>query len=220
MTTQTHKWLPDEPSINLLISLATRISHIHLKKMKDQSFNIVPDIRELYAFLYASLPEVEQEPCGYLDKCLDFTLVSVDGKIPLYTHPQPKQSEQSTSEVEQEPAVYLVWHDGKFTYTKHPEEIVNAYEILPLYTHPPAIEPVQTLEELEQEIYENTQTFIPHNVMQWMLKRYRNHPPIVEQEPVGLFGCRDGEYKHILEPDDAGDYEELVKLYIHPQPKD
>jgi hypothetical protein len=43
--------------------------------------------------------------------------------------------------------------------------------------------------------------------------------PEVEQEPVGLFGCRDGEYRHILEPDDAGDYEELVELYTHPQPK-
>jgi hypothetical protein len=42
------------------------------------------------------------------------------------------------------------------------------------------IEPVQTLEELEQEIYENTQVFVPHNVMQWMLKRYRNHAPEVE----------------------------------------
>jgi hypothetical protein len=53
--------LPSEPTINILISLATRISHIHLKKVKDPSFDIVPDIRELYAFLYASLPEVEQE---------------------------------------------------------------------------------------------------------------------------------------------------------------
>jgi hypothetical protein len=44
--------------------------------------------------------------------------------------------------------------------------------------------------------------------------------PKVEQEPVGLFGCRDGEYRHILEPDDAGDYEELIELYTHPQPKD
>jgi hypothetical protein len=44
--------------------------------------------------------------------------------------------------------------------------------------------------------------------------------PAVEQEPVGLFGCRDDEYRHILEPDDAGDYEELVELYTNPQPKD
>ena len=87
-----------------------------------------------------------------------------------------KAAMQVAPAVEQEPAVYLVWHDGKFTYTKYPEEIVNAYETLPLYTHPPAVEPVQTLEELEQEIYENTQTFIPRNVMQWMLKRYINHP--------------------------------------------
>ena len=40
--------------------------------------------------MWQAAPEVEQEPVGYLDKCLDFTLVSVDGKIPLYTHPQPK----------------------------------------------------------------------------------------------------------------------------------
>jgi hypothetical protein len=48
----------------------------------------------------------------------------------------------------------------------------------------PEVEPVQTLEELEQEIYENTQLFIPHNVMQWMLKRYRNHASAVEQDIV------------------------------------
>jgi vacuolar-type H+-ATPase catalytic subunit A/Vma1 len=40
----------------------------------------------------------------------------------------------------------------------------------------PDVESVQTLEELEQEIYENTQTFIPHKVMQWMLKRFYTHP--------------------------------------------
>jgi hypothetical protein len=38
------------------------------------------------------------------------------------------------------------------------------------------VESAQTLEELEQEIYENTQTFIPHKVMQWMLKRFYTHP--------------------------------------------
>jgi hypothetical protein len=53
----------------------------------------------------------------------------------------------------------------------------------------PEVEPVQTLEELEQEIYENTQAFIPHNVMQWMLKRYRNHAPEVEQEPVACYSA-------------------------------
>ena len=42
---------------------------------------------------------------------------------------------RAAPEVEQEPAVYLVWHNGGFTYTKHPEEITDAYEILPLYTH-------------------------------------------------------------------------------------
>lgn len=51
---------------------------------------------------------------------------------------------QAAPEVEQEPAVYLVWHDGEFTYTKYPEEIVNAYEILPLYSHPqPKQEPLK-----------------------------------------------------------------------------
>ena len=48
-----------------------------------------------------------------------------------------KQMWKDAPEVDQEPVVYLVWYDGKFTYTKHPEEIVDAYEILPLYTHPP-----------------------------------------------------------------------------------
>lgn len=46
----------------------------------------------------------------------------------------------------------------------------------------PEVEPLQTLEELEQEIYENTQAFIPHNVMKWMLKRYRNHTPETNYE--------------------------------------
>jgi hypothetical protein len=49
----------------------------------------------------------------------------------------------------------------------------------------PDVEAVQTIEELEQEIYENTQTFISHNVMQWMLKRYRNNAPEPKQGPVG-----------------------------------
>lgn len=43
---------------------------------------------------------------------------------------------EKAPEVEQEPAVYLVGHDGEFTYTKYPKEIKNAYETLPLYTHP------------------------------------------------------------------------------------
>jgi hypothetical protein len=46
----------------------------------------------------------------------------------------------------------------------------------------PDAESGQTIEELEQEIYENTQTFIPHSVMEWMLKRRRNHAPVTEQE--------------------------------------
>lgn len=50
---------------------------------------------------------------------------------------------EKASVVEQEPAVYLVWHDGEFTYTKHPEEYQNTYEALPLYTHPqPKREPM------------------------------------------------------------------------------
>jgi hypothetical protein len=98
MSEQAHKWLPSEPTINILISLATRISHIHLKKMKDQSFDIVPDIRELYAFLYASLPDVEQEPVAEVcdrktDKRYE-TYVHCWEDLPvrtkLYTHPQPK----------------------------------------------------------------------------------------------------------------------------------
>ncbi len=31
--------------------------------------------------------------------------------------------------------------------------------------------------------------------------------------PVGLFGVRDDTYVHVTEPDDAGDYPELVELY-------
>ena len=40
--------------------------------------------------------------------------------------------------------------------------------------------------------------------------------PKPEQEPVGSFGYRDGEYRHILEQDDVGDYPELIELYTHP----
>jgi hypothetical protein len=106
--------------------------------MKDPSFDIIPDIRELYAFLYASLPEIK---------------------------------------------------------------------------------PVQTLEELEQEIYENTQAFIPRNVMQWMLKRYINHPPIIEQEPVGKIVLHDCSY--IGELFNSNDnHVEGTLLYTHSQPKD
>jgi hypothetical protein len=83
----------------------------------------------------------------------------------------------------------------------------------------PEIKPVQTLEELEQEIYENTQTFIPHNVMQWMLKRYINHPPIVEQELVGKIVLHDCSY--IGELFNSNDnHVEGTLLYTHPQPKD
>lgn len=91
-----YKLIPEELSLNLLISLSTRIKSIHLKLIKDKSFNIEPDIKELYAFLYASLPNVEQEPIGYawtiggqIQKLADVKLNN--SFEPLYTQPQPNR---------------------------------------------------------------------------------------------------------------------------------
>jgi hypothetical protein len=72
--------------------------------MKDQSFNMQPDIRELYAFLYASLPEVGQEPVAYAWKYeSNFMKVSLTKQnndwIPLYTHPQPKRERITDKEI-------------------------------------------------------------------------------------------------------------------------
>lgn len=91
-----YKLIPEELSLNLLIYLSTRIESIHSKLVKDKSFNIEPDIKELYAFLYASLPDVEQEPIGYawiiggqIQKLADVKLNNSFES--LYTHPQPNR---------------------------------------------------------------------------------------------------------------------------------
>ena len=101
MTTQTHKWLPSEPTA------------------------------EMYT-AYCSFQQLS---------------LSIDSYKAMW---------QAAPVVEQEPAVYLVWHDGEFTYTKHPEEIKNAYETLPLYTNPqPQSKPlsVAELDELWKASY-------------------------------------------------------------------
>jgi hypothetical protein len=101
MTTQTHKWLPSEPTNEMVKGLETVLSNLRgLHESQDYYGNEIWLLEEI-------------------DIVMD-----VIKKL------------QAAPEVEQDPSVYLVWHDGEFTYTKQPEEIKNAYETLPLYTHP------------------------------------------------------------------------------------
>jgi hypothetical protein len=112
---------------------------------------------------------------------------------------------------------------SSLAYESHEIQAVEVYKAM--WQAAPEVEPVQTLEELEQEIYENTQAFIPHNVMQWMLKRYRNHTPEVQQEPVESQFYDEGNdkwYSFMSEEHKRATIEAGYKvrdLYSHQQPK-
>ena len=95
MTTQTHKWLPEQPTDEIIEAWFS---------------NHEKGFEKAYKAMRQAAPEVEQEPVGYWNgketvffshELAGYKLPS-DCFIPLYTHPQPKQSEQSLDMVKRE----------------------------------------------------------------------------------------------------------------------
>jgi hypothetical protein len=75
MTTQTHKWLPSEPTYDMryaAILAASMEEDVYLPELSVIDF--------LYKAMWKAAPEISQEPVAYLQK---------NRQGALYTHPQP-----------------------------------------------------------------------------------------------------------------------------------
>ena len=93
-----HKWLPSEPTDDIL------------KNLIGAGYS-AEDAALVYDHVFKAAPVVEQEPVlfAYISEGHVRSISDVehsDRFVPLYTHPQPKQSEQSLDMVKREPLSY------------------------------------------------------------------------------------------------------------------
>ena len=88
MTTQTHKWLPSEPTDEMVNAALTEFN------VPEGAFTEI--FRRVLIKAWQAAPEAEQEPVAYRYTTHDgYTVLSEDyhrleDSEPLYTHPHPK----------------------------------------------------------------------------------------------------------------------------------
>jgi hypothetical protein len=92
MTTQTHKWLPSEPTQEML-DAERFASSLAYESHEVQAV-------EVYQAMWQAAPEVEQEPVAWKDLTYgNLHHQDFGNSIPLYTRPQPKRMSFSGGDV-------------------------------------------------------------------------------------------------------------------------
>lgn len=105
-----YKWLPSEPTDEMLEAVGSLSTLLSNNNSRHEAYETI------YKAMWQAAPEIEQEPVAFISKscikwleegkpsnCVLTTKSRSSGVVPIYTHPQPSQSEQSLDMVKRKP---------------------------------------------------------------------------------------------------------------------